>query len=111
MAGMYEKGSSRTSYTATVAAPASVADEITARVLDDFVAEEAGGHPADHQEIDERHGRAIQDAVLRPAEPTRPVAHRHLDHAVAAHLEERRDEPVEAAIEHEPPQALAPKGA
>src|SRR4029453_1428086 len=77
----------------------------------DFVAEEAGVHPADDQEVDEGHYGAIQDAVLRLSEPARPVADRHLDHAVATHPEERRNEPVKASIERQPAQALAPKGA
>src|SRR6266478_154353 len=95
----------------TFTPPGSFTEDITAHVLDDLVTEKAGVHPADHQEIDEGDNSAIQDAVLRPAEATRPVADRHLDYAVATHLEERRDEPVEAAVEHQPAKALAPKGA
>src|SRR5438445_3203300 len=86
-------------------------DEVAAHVLDDLIPEEPGVHPADGQEVREGDGRAIQDTVLRPAEAPRPVAHRHLDHAVAPHLQERRDEAVKAAIEHEPPQAFPPEGA
>jgi hypothetical protein len=43
-----------------VHAPRSVADEVTAHVLDDFIPEEAGAHPADHQEAGEG-TTAIQD--------------------------------------------------
>src|SRR5882762_10257996 len=89
----------------------SVVDEIAAHVLDDFVAEQATLHPADGQQIRARHGRAAQQAVLGPSEAARAMVHRHLDYSVAAHLQHRRDEAVQTAIEDEPAQALAAKRA
>src|SRR5262245_15381449 len=86
------------------------ARDVTADVFDDLVAEKAAAHPADHQEVDEGDARAIEDAVLRPTEAARTVADRHLDHAVPAHREECRDEAMEAAVEHQSAQALAPEG-
>src|SRR5262245_44933890 len=86
-------------------------DEIAAHVLDNLVTEKTGFHPSNGQEGRAGHDRAVENSVLRSAEAPRPMAHRDLDHAVAAHLQKRRDEAVKAAIEHEPAQAFPPEGA
>ena len=66
-------------------------------------------HPADGQQVRARHGGATQQTVLGSSEAARAMVHRHLDHPVAAHLQHRRDEAMQAAIEHEPAQTLAAK--
>src|SRR2546429_189643 len=88
-----------------------VADELVAEVLGNFVAQDTGLHPAHDEQVRGGPEDAVEHAVLGLAEAARPVAHRHLEHAIAAHLEQRRDEAVEAAIEDEAAQALAAKGA
>src|SRR5205823_13971309 len=86
-------------------------DEIAAEVLGDFVVEHTGFHPAHDEKIGGGDEDAVQHAVLGLSEAARSVAHRYLEHAIAAHLQQRRDEAVEASIEHEPAQALAPERA
>src|SRR5207244_13527394 len=85
----------------------SRADELAAQILGDFVPKPARLHPADDQEVGEGDKRAVPHPVLRAAEAPRAVVDRHLDHAVAPHLEERWDEPMEPSVEHEIAQALA----
>src|SRR5215468_7128493 len=80
---------------------------IAAEILGDLVAELAILHPADGEEIHEGPQGAIANPVLRHAEPARPVIDRHLDHAEAPDPEQRGNEAVESAIEHEVSQALA----
>src|SRR5262245_34164000 len=83
-----------------------LADEIAAQVLGDLVLQRAGLHPAHDEQIRGGDEHAIEHAVLRLPEASRPVTHRDLDDAIATHLEERRHEPMEAAVEHEPAQAF-----
>src|SRR5207253_729625 len=65
-------------------------DEIAAEVLGDFVVEHAGFHPAHDEEIGGGDEDAVQHAVLGLSEAARSVAHRYLEHAIAAHLQQRR---------------------
>src|SRR2546428_655728 len=91
--------------------PGLLPDEIAAEILGDFVVQGAGLHPAHDEQIDGGYEDAVEHAVLRLAEAARPVAHRHLEDAVPAHLEQRRDEAVEATIEDQAAQAFAPERA
>src|SRR5438874_7790211 len=84
-----------------------LANEIAAEILGDFVVQRARLHPAHDDQIGGGREHAVEEAVLRLPEAARPVAHGHLEHPIAAHLEQGRNETVEAAIEHEPAQALA----
>src|SRR5689334_1145227 len=93
------------------AAPSSRVPALAAHVLRDFVAQQAVLHPADHKQVDERAQGPVADPVLAHAEPSRPVVHRHLEDPEPPHLEQRGDEAVEALVEGQVPQALAPEGA
>ena len=87
---------------------------VAAEILGDLVAELTILHPADGEQIHERPQSAIANPVFRDAEPTRPVIDRHLDHAKTLHPEQRGNEPMESAIEHEVSEALTaerPEGA
>src|SRR5688572_2068767 len=86
---------------------ALLVDQRAAQVLRHLVAEPPVLHPAHDQQVGGGHEDPVQHAVLGPAESPRAVAHGHFQHAVAAHPEQRGDEPVEAAVEHEAAQALA----
>src|SRR5688572_3708159 len=76
----------------------SVADEVSAQVLSDLIAEQTRFHPAHDEQIDEGHHGPVRDAVLGPAEPAPPVVDGDLQDAVAPQREQRGDEAVEAAV-------------
>src|SRR5438445_2379961 len=75
-----------------------------------LVAQLAPLHPAHSQQVHERRKEPVADAVFRIAVPARPMADRDLPHTEPLHLQERRQEPVHAVVEHEARQGGVPEG-
>src|SRR5262245_58386494 len=66
-------------------------------------------HPADRQEVEEGAECPVPDPVFRLAEAAGPVMDGDLEDAESSHLEQGRNESVEAPVQHEISQAFSPE--
>src|SRR4029453_18065309 len=78
-----------------------LAARLAAPILGNLVAEEPVLHPPHYEQVGGGHEHAVHDAVLRLPEPSRPVLHGHLQHAVTAPAGQRGGEVGEARSQHE----------